>query len=117
MFDIGFWELLLILIVALLVVGPQRLPGLARTAGLWVGKARHYLVSVKADIDKELAADELKKILEGQNKIRDEFEEIISETKQIGNDVQSEYMIKSQDLDQDKPGTDTIEKPTHDGGQ
>jgi len=43
MFDIGFWELLLILILALLIVGPGRLPTAARTAGYWFSKARRYV--------------------------------------------------------------------------
>jgi sec-independent protein translocase protein TatB len=66
MFDIGFWELALIGIVALLVVGPERLPRMARTAGLWLGRARRFVSSVKADIDRELAAEELKKTLAKQ---------------------------------------------------
>ncbi len=55
MFDIGFWELIFILVIALLVVGPERLPKVARTAGLWLGKVRGFIVTVKADIDQELA--------------------------------------------------------------
>jgi sec-independent protein translocase protein TatB len=50
-----------------LVIGPERLPGLARTAGRWVGKAQAMLRSVKADIDRELASENLKKSLAGQN--------------------------------------------------
>ena len=64
MFDIGFLELLLIGVVALLVVGPERLPKLARTAGLWLGRGRRMLSSVKAELDRELKAEELKQILE-----------------------------------------------------
>ena len=66
MFDIGFWELLVIGVVALLVIGPERLPKVARTAGLWVGRARRFVGTVKADIDREIAADELKKVLRKQ---------------------------------------------------
>jgi sec-independent protein translocase protein TatB len=66
MFDIGFAELLVIAVVALLVIGPERLPRVARTAGMWVGRARRFVSSVKADIDRELAADELKKALSKQ---------------------------------------------------
>jgi len=66
MFDIGFSELVLIAIVALLVIGPDRLPQVARTAGMWVGKMRGFVSSVKADIDSELATDELKKIIKEQ---------------------------------------------------
>ena len=54
MFDVGFWELALISVVALIIIGPERLPGAAHTAGLWVGKARRMLRDAKADIDREL---------------------------------------------------------------
>jgi sec-independent protein translocase protein TatB len=66
MFDIGFWELILIAVVALLVIGPERLPKVARMAGLWMGRARRTLASVKEEIDRELRAQELKEILEKQ---------------------------------------------------
>ena len=66
MFDIGFTEIIFIMVIALLVVGPERLPRIARTAGLWVGKLRGFVSSVKADIDKELATEELKKVLHKQ---------------------------------------------------
>ncbi len=66
MFDIGFWELLVIGVVALLVIGPERLPKVARTAGLWLGRARRFVSTVKADIDREIAAEELKKVLRKQ---------------------------------------------------
>ena len=66
MFDIGALELILVGVVALLVVGPERLPKLARTAGMWLGHARRALVSVKDDIDREVKAEELKEILRKQ---------------------------------------------------
>ena len=66
MFDVGFQELVLIALVALLVVGPERLPKLVRTAGYWLGRGRRILGSVKAEIDREIKADELKEILRKQ---------------------------------------------------
>lgn len=81
MFDVGFWELAVIMVVALLVVGPERLPRLARTVGLWVGRGRRFVQTVKADIDRELAADELKKTLAKQAEIP-ELYDIIEETEQ-----------------------------------
>lgn len=68
MFDIGFWELALVGVVALLVIGPERLPGVARTAGLWVGKGRRFVASVKGEIDRELKAEELRRIMAEQAK-------------------------------------------------
>ncbi len=68
MFDVGFFELLLVGVVALLVIGPERLPKVARTVGLWLGKGRRVLASVKAEIEQELRAEELKRILNEQAK-------------------------------------------------
>ncbi|WP_290652300.1 Sec-independent protein translocase protein TatB [Aquisalimonas sp.] len=61
MFDISFPELLIILVVALLVIGPERLPRVARTMGLWVGRARSVFNSVRRDIEREAKLDELRK--------------------------------------------------------
>jgi sec-independent protein translocase protein TatB len=63
MFDIGFSELLVIAVVALIVLGPERLPKAARLAGLWVRRARAQWYSVKAELEHDLAADELKRSL------------------------------------------------------
>jgi sec-independent protein translocase protein TatB len=63
MFDVGFWELVLIGIVVLFVVGPERLPRLARTSGLWLGKARRLVDSVKAEIEQELYLEEAKRLV------------------------------------------------------
>ena len=79
MFDIGFWELALIGVVALLVVGPDRLPGLARTVGLWVGRIRRYATSVRDDIEREIQADELKKMLDKSSDL-DPLQDIVDET-------------------------------------
>ena len=81
MFDIGFWELAIIGVVALLVIGPERLPRVARTAGLWLGRARRFVSTVKADIDREIAADELKQTLAKQAEIP-ELHDIVEDTKQ-----------------------------------
>ena len=61
MFEIGFAELFLLGVIALLVVGPDRLPGLARTVGAWVGKAQRLVGQVRADIEREVRADELRR--------------------------------------------------------
>jgi sec-independent protein translocase protein TatB len=70
MFDMGFWELVVIGVVALVVIGPERLPKVARMAGLWIGRARRTLASVQDEIRRELKADELKEILEKQARSR-----------------------------------------------
>lgn len=63
MFDVGMGEVGLIAIVALLVLGPERLPGAARTAGALLRKARQGWQSVRAEIERELAAEELKRAM------------------------------------------------------
>jgi sec-independent protein translocase protein TatB len=71
MFDIGFWELCLVGLVALLVIGPERLPKAARITGFWIGKARNTLAAVKREINQELHAEEMRQILEEQkNKVQ-----------------------------------------------
>lgn len=72
MFDVSLVELAVIALVALLVLGPERLPRAARTVGLYVRKARQSWYSVRADIERELAADELKRSLKRNT---DEFRE------------------------------------------
>lgn len=86
MFDVGFWELVMIGVVALLVIGPERLPRVARTVGLWVGRARRMLASVKADIDRELHAEELKRIMAEQARSSG-VHEIVEETRESLEDL------------------------------
>ncbi len=62
MFDISFTEFIVIGVVALVVIGPERLPGVARTAGHLLGRARRYVNDVKSDINRELQLEELKKL-------------------------------------------------------
>ena len=59
MFDSGFLEIVIIASIALVVLGPERLPRAARTAGLWVGRARRMVADVKSDIDREIRESEL----------------------------------------------------------
>lgn len=76
MFDIGFWEIAIIALIGLLILGPERLPRAARSIGLWVGKARRMLAEVKRDIDRELDASDLKKI-------KDEVKLTVEESKDV----------------------------------
>ena len=66
MFDVGFWEILLILILALVIIGPERLPAAARQAGLFVGKARRYIEGVRSEVESELDVTEFKRMLHNQ---------------------------------------------------
>jgi len=62
MFDVGLTELMVIAVVALVVIGPERLPKVARTVGLLLGRLQRYVGDVKADINREMQLDELKKL-------------------------------------------------------
>jgi sec-independent protein translocase protein TatB len=62
MFDLGFSELMIIALVALVVIGPERLPRVARTMGHLAGRLQRYVADVKADINREVELDELKKM-------------------------------------------------------
>lgn len=62
MFDIGFWELALVGLVALLVLGPERLPAFARTVGRWVGKAQRLTREFKRDLEREIDLSELRQL-------------------------------------------------------
>ena len=79
MFDIGFSELVMIGLVSLLVIGPERLPKVARIAGFWIGKSRAMMASVKAEIKQELQEEEIRQILKDQVKL-EEFHAAINET-------------------------------------
>lgn len=67
MFGISFGELLLIGLVALLVLGPERLPGAARTAGLWIGRLKRSFNSIKQEVEREIGADEIRRQLHNEN--------------------------------------------------
>lgn len=70
MFDIGFWEIIMVGVVALLVIGPKELPTMMRTVGGWMGKTRHFANAVKTEIEREAyRADELKRLLAEQASI------------------------------------------------
>jgi len=103
MFDIGFSELLVIAIVALIVIGPQRLPAVARTLGHLFGRMQRYVNDVKADISREMELDELKKLQAGMEdtarSMRDSVERGISETEGELNQVAQSAQPKSDPYD------------------
>lgn len=98
MFDIGFLELVVIAVLALLVLGPERLPHAARTAGRWVGKAKRLVNQMTQEIDKQIKADELRE------KIKQEGDDIgveqIQKTVQDALDKANDFKeMVNQDID------------------
>lgn len=96
MFDIGFSELVVIGIVALLVLGPERLPKVARTTGHLLGRLQRYVSDVKSDINREMQLDELKRLQEEARKSAMEFESTVrSEVASIEGGVASSIQSAS----------------------
>lgn len=88
MFDFGFSELMLIGAVALVVLGPERLPVVARTAGQWLGKAQRMVQQVKNDIEREAELSELKKIQEQAKGMADDLNKTVQgQVDQINSEV------------------------------
>ena len=77
MFDIGFTELLVIGVVALIVIGPEKLPRMARTVGHLAGRLQRYVADVKADINREIELDELRKMRDSMQQAASNFESTV----------------------------------------
>ncbi|HFC91848.1 MAG TPA: twin-arginine translocase subunit TatB [Leucothrix mucor] len=80
MFDAGFTEVMVIAVIALLVIGPERLPEVAAKVGGWIGKAKAFVSSTKADIEREFQASEMRDILSEQKKEIEELRQMVNET-------------------------------------
>lgn len=88
MFDISFGELALVFIVALIVLGPEKLPKVARTVGRWAGQARGYMRNLSNELERETQVMDIKRQLEdAQRALRDAGAEAERETRGIGADV------------------------------
>ena len=110
MFDVGFWEILLILILALVVIGPERLPGAARTAGMWFGKARRYIEGVKSDVEQEFDVSEFKRIIHNQEVQLNELQSKINDQTKINLDDEAEPKSSVYDIEDEQPESEESEK-------
>jgi len=79
-FDVGFTEILMIGVVALVVIGPERLPDVARTAGSWIGKMQRFVRGVKTDLASELQSGDLQKLIGDQKEQIDELRKMVKST-------------------------------------
>ncbi|MFZ5555450.1 MAG: Sec-independent protein translocase protein TatB [Pseudomonadota bacterium] len=104
MFDIGFSELVIIALVTLLVVGPERLPKVARTLGHLFGRMQRYVNDVKSDISREIQLDELRKMQTSVQEAARDFEQSVSRE---ANKVEQEA----------RAVTDSLEKAGREGGE
>ncbi len=99
MFDVGFSELIVIGIVALVVIGPERLPKVARTVGHLLGRMQRYVNDVKADISREMQLDELKKLqADVQESARNFQQSIASEMQSVEQSVNSAAQLAVQEV-------------------
>jgi sec-independent protein translocase protein TatB len=90
MFDIGFSEIVVIAVVALIVIGPERLPKVARTLGHMFGRLQRYVNEVKADISREMELDELRKLQsQVQSAARDIEQSVSSAAREVESGVRS----------------------------
>lgn len=106
MFEVGFSELLLVALVALVVLGPERLPGAVRTAGLWIGRLKRSFSAIKAEVEREIGADEIRRQLHNEQIL--ELEREMKALKQdstssISTDAPSGTTDSRANTPQDKP--------------
>jgi sec-independent protein translocase protein TatB len=102
MFDVGFSELVLIAVVAMIVIGPERLPKVARTAGALLGRMQRYVNSVKSEVEREMQFEDLKKLQQ----------EIQAQSKQVENSILAPSAIPQAqtELQLEDPKPKTIRK-------
>ena len=105
MIDVGFWEVAMIGVLALIILGPERLPGVARTAGAWMGKARRMMNDIKSDIKNELNEADLNEL----KNIRDDIQQAGESFKtQI---EENEDTLKEESSSIDTAIADALNKP------
>jgi len=107
MFDIGFSELLVIGVVALIVVGPERLPRVARTLGHLAGRLQRYVSDVKSDISREMELEDLRKMRDSMQQAATSFE---SSVKSELNKTETDLNQSVEALIHDKPAQTTPEE-------
>ena len=95
MFDVGFSEVVIIAIIALVILGPERLPKVARTLGFWVGKARRMVADVKSDIAREMRESELADLRKLGDEISDVKNEFQSAAGEVADDSGVESVVES----------------------
>lgn len=108
MFDIGFSEIVVIAVVALIVIGPERLPKAARTMGHLFGRLQRYVNDVKADINREMELDELRKL---QREVQTAAADLKSSVENVGRSVESEMRDVQRSLNETVTDPSTTTDP------
>ena len=107
MFDMGFTEMMLIGVVALVVIGPERLPGVARTAGKYFSKLRSFMTNVRADVESELKADELREMFDAQKEELQSLKDVVDDAgKDVGlSDITNEISGIASSVEDSNPAS------------
>lgn len=100
MFGFSFWEVFLILVVALLVIGPERLPGVARKAGEWTYKVRKFVANAKAEMDSEFNMQDMKQLLNSQESEISKLRAMVEETRHDLSDTENSVRGALSDAEQ-----------------
>jgi sec-independent protein translocase protein TatB len=119
MFDMGFTEIALIGVVALVVIGPERLPAVARTAGKYFGRLRRFMTNIRADVESELRADELRDIMKKQQEELNSLKDAVTDAgKQFEQSTKEEIVgteTPSNSVDEyDKDWVESLSEPSKD---
>jgi sec-independent protein translocase protein TatB len=117
MFDMGFTEIALIGVVALVVIGPERLPAVARTAGKYLGRLRRFMTTIRADVESELRADELRDIMAKQQEELNSLKDAVTDAgKQFEQSTKEEVSGTSSNSEDeyDKEWVESLLEPSND---
>jgi len=119
MTGVGFFEILLIAVVGLLILGPDKLPGALRTMALWIGRFRRSFDGIKRDIEKEIGADDIRRQLRNEaimgkfQEGKKQITETVDKVKKQGDSLKSNLDLKQQILDSSKSKTDSSTENTN----
>jgi sec-independent protein translocase protein TatB len=115
-FDIGFFELLIIAIVGLVVIGPERLPETVRAISLWIGRLKRSLRETRSEIEKQIGADDIRRQLHNENVMRslEKTRQNIEEAVQAGTDATKDI---AKDITQQSAYKEHEELPDHAHGE
>jgi sec-independent protein translocase protein TatB len=102
MFGVDFSEILVIMVVALIVLGPERLPKVARTMGEWWGRMQRYINRIKMDVSTSMELDELREL---ERKIKAEADALERSVQQAGNDIN--HQVRQMEVELDQPQQDS----------
>lgn len=119
MFDISFFELLIVLIVGLVVIGPERLPETVRSVSLWIGRFKRSLRETRSELEKQLGADDIRRQLHNEDvmqslaKTRREIESAMQDSHKAITDAKADIEHHATLIEEDLPDHAHMDDPTH----